>query len=243
MTKIVIKTELLDAIARFAYPYQDRAISRVAFRNEQIIATDGHRIVIADFKLHGQSFAIERRHLLAAVAAQDAMERSFDSISERLGYDVEASDGGASILSGERRGGREMTITPGVSSVAFDVGSGIGIQVELASFEGYPDIAKADRGWHRGWERAQRRPDERPLYGLNPGFLADMETLVRAAGHWSAGIELTNWGRDPNADPIEFTAPHGAQPGEQLVRVVIMPMRTRDANRAKERRTGQVSNG
>ena len=69
MTKIVIKTELLDAIARFAYPYQDRAISRVAFRNEQIIATDGHRIVIADFKLHGQSFAIERRHLLAAVAA------------------------------------------------------------------------------------------------------------------------------------------------------------------------------
>jgi hypothetical protein len=64
----------LGAVAKWAYKESDRpTIHMVLFRNDEYVATDGHRMVRVPCKTHGFAFGVDRTHLLACVAAQRAI--------------------------------------------------------------------------------------------------------------------------------------------------------------------------
>lgn len=80
-TEIVIGTALLEAVAKWTHDELDRPnINQVMFRDDHVIATDGHRLVSVPIETHGLEIGVSRWDVMAAVAAQRALEPSADQI-------------------------------------------------------------------------------------------------------------------------------------------------------------------
>jgi hypothetical protein len=65
----------LEAIAKWTSTKdgERQFLNLVAFRNDEYVACDGHRLVRAPVATHGHEFGIERTHVMVAVAAHRAM--------------------------------------------------------------------------------------------------------------------------------------------------------------------------
>jgi len=71
---MLIRTALLDAVAKWSYPGDDRDhIAVVAVLDGEQVATDGNRMARVPIKAPGIRLAIRREHALAAVVAQRAL--------------------------------------------------------------------------------------------------------------------------------------------------------------------------
>lgn len=71
MNKFSIRTRLLAAIAKWTYQGDDRPhLECVLFDGKHIVATDGHRIVVAPCETGLPSFLLRRRDCLMLAAAQ-----------------------------------------------------------------------------------------------------------------------------------------------------------------------------
>jgi hypothetical protein len=225
---IVIKTDLLAAIARWAYSEQDRPhIGRVIFRRDEIIATDGRRLVRLQHDCHGYEFGVSRRDVLAACAAQDMRARHHSQWAVRLGTDIEAgSDGDAVLTAG---GMREVGVAwNGESKAKFGLGDDAYYYCNTSTLADMPKIDAVMLG---------ARDGEFPIgRGFNIAYLAGMEQVVHAAGHSHDGTAIESWSNE--LGPFQFTSPVGAPPGEAgSVRFVIMPMReSRGGNLVKPRK-------
>jgi len=78
---ISIQTNLLAAVAKWAYPDTDKPhLSMVLFTLGEYVACDGHRLVRVPLDYSGPSFGVDRSHLLAAVAAQREMSVAIKEI-------------------------------------------------------------------------------------------------------------------------------------------------------------------
>jgi hypothetical protein len=67
---ITVLTDELAAVVKWTSPDDTlRHLRLVAFRNNEYVAVDGHRMVRVPCETHGLKFGLEREHILAAVAA------------------------------------------------------------------------------------------------------------------------------------------------------------------------------
>lgn len=72
--EISIATSLLEAVAHWAAPESDNRphLSQLVFRDGEVVATDGHRLVRVPIETHGLAIGLRRQDAITAVAAQDA---------------------------------------------------------------------------------------------------------------------------------------------------------------------------
>lgn len=71
---ITLGSDTVAAVAKWAYAEYDRPhLHMVLFVKGEYVACDGHRLVRVPCDYDGESFGVDRSHLLAAVAAQKAM--------------------------------------------------------------------------------------------------------------------------------------------------------------------------
>lgn len=183
-SKITIETNLLAAIAKWAYTYSDRTIHAVAFRpDDTIVATDGHRLVLVPHPTHGLSFGVARAHLLAAVAAQDAVAR--DGVEPQIAHDLEVMDGGDVTVSDGPRGGRVIDLMPKDDRVVLGLGD-LALRVPLVDIAGYPPIDQVFAGDSAG------TPDG---YLLDARYLAAISEVNMASAGFKLGVRVTTWGR------------------------------------------------
>jgi len=72
---ITVLTNVLAAVAKWTSADDTRLHLRlVVFRDDELIATDGHRLVRVPCPTYGHTFGIDRAHVLAAAKAQHELE-------------------------------------------------------------------------------------------------------------------------------------------------------------------------
>lgn len=209
-TVVVVPTCLLAAVAKWAHGDPGRTIGCVAFQPGRMVATDGHRLVIVPHETHGQSFGVQRAHLLAAVAAQNSLAR--DGIDPQVGHDLVDDDGDITLADGPH-GDRTIDLMPVASGpIAIGIGD-VTMHVPRGDISMYPTVdavvvAEAD---------CNGPPD----YMLDARFLAAVEEVNTAHANYRSGVRFTKWGSlgaDGIRGPLTLTSATG-------VTFVIMPQR------------------
>src|SRR5215470_10947248 len=72
---ITVPTNVLEAVAKWAGTDETRShLHQVLFTKDVMVALDGHRMVIVPCETFGLTIGIDRKYLLAAVAAQRMMK-------------------------------------------------------------------------------------------------------------------------------------------------------------------------
>lgn len=169
---IIIKTDLLLAVSRWAAPHGDNRphISVVLFKGNEMVAVDGHRLVRVPVACNGLTIAVDREHIAAAAAAQafcrDGMYRDEDW-------------GGSSAVE----------ITQAKGRVSISVGR-IAVTAPAGDPTTFPPIDQV-----MPKERPESRPDG---YGFNPKYLAAIDDVETAAGAapGQRGVKITGWSAD-----------------------------------------------
>lgn len=206
--KIKIRTDLLAAIARWAHTNPDSKLGAVAFRPDNtIVGTDGHRLVIVPHETRGLSFGVTRAHLLAAVAAQDALKR--DGVDPDVGHDLVDHPDDAVLADGPRSD-REIEIWTDGDRAYFDIGALV-VRAPSINLGQYPDVETALVGDSAG------TPDG---YLLDARYLAAIEEVNTASTNYQGGVRVTQWSqlRGEVRGPIVLENAAG-------VRFAIMPQR------------------
>lgn len=221
---IQIRTGLLAALARYASTDETRPqLGSVLFRPGEIVVTNGHIMIRAVHKTTERTFAISREACFAAIAAQDAMARHHSEHAMRLGVDIEATDGGDSILMETISGDRVIFIHDEGSAIRFDLGQ---IQMTCATVDlgryPYPDIEKAaDVG------RGKQGPA-----GFSTSYLDALDLIARAAGYFDRGARFEAY----DSRGAQWIIPPDPQPDDEPVRVTVMAIMLRDeAEKAAKR--------
>lgn len=207
-----VRTDLLAAVAKWAHADPARPIGAVLFRDNRIIATDGHRLVIVPHELEGEAFGVARYHLRAAIAAQNALTR--EPIDPQVGYDVK--DVGDVVLADGPYGDREITLTTKEGRVYLEIADGVAIRVPAHDVSTYADQKRLDSLISGGSDTGT--PDG---YLLNPEYLADVSEVSTASATYRDGVWVTRWSRldkKGGRSPLVMRNKNG-------VLFAIMPMR------------------
>lgn len=208
--KISIRTDLLAAVARWTHADPTRSIGVVAFRSDNtIVATDAHRMVIVPHETHGLSFGVTRAHLLAAVAAQNVLQR--DGMEPNVGHDVVERPDGDIVLADGPHGDREVRIWIDANRVYLDIGALV-VRAPLVDIRQYPDVEKAIVGDSAGTPNG---------YLLDARYLAAIAEVNMASASYADGVRVVRWSAlDANGGrgPVVLENVNG-------VKFAIMPQR------------------
>jgi hypothetical protein len=167
---ITIKTDLLLAVSRWAYDGDNRPHIRVVlFKGDEMVATDGHRLVRAPVHCTGMTLAVDRDHIAVAAAAQALCNDSAPRDDEYRGRAVEIS------MADDR--------------IAINVGRFV-VHGPRGNAGAFPPIEQV-----MPTERPDRHPDG---YGFDPKYLAAIHEVQVAAGAQpgSQGVKITGWSAD-----------------------------------------------
>jgi hypothetical protein len=207
---ITIPTSLLEAVARWALPEGDRPhLSQIVLRNNEMVATDGRRLVYVPIETHGYVLGLRRCDALAAVAAQDAWVAADKRIETRR-----RSKRTIRIRRAQQTGGIEMRLGEGDRPMLLST-------EELGAAPPYEQLLAASN-----WTRADAPPDG---IVFNPSYLSAVHDVVSAiaeSGHepppgtegrvlFGGCVLVARWGG--RTDPVLLEGPAGS-------RFVIMPM-------------------
>jgi hypothetical protein len=195
---ISVSTGVLAAVAKWANPDEVRLHLRlVVFRDRELIATDGHRLVRVPCETHGYTFGVDRAHLLAAASAQRELGVARPHVIE---------------ISPDEPGRIQLRLT---GPYALTTRRDVRMTVPAGRVDDYPPIEQVMPTPSKGVSPQG--------YVMDPRYLAAIEE-VTAAMHPEAGrgVTLAAWcAPDAAGDllgPMLFTNAGGA-------RFVIMPMR------------------
>lgn len=171
---ITISTKLLAAVAKWAYSNDDRPhLSVVLFRDDEMVACDGHRLVRVPVASNGLTLAVQRRHVMAAVAAQACCKQDAPQDPEYYGSAVE-------ITKPDKR----IVIRLGDLAIAGQAGDP----------SSYPPYGKVVPGGQDG------DPNGRVF---NPTYLAAIDEVRQASGGGMHGVRLVAWGSELDATLFE----------------------------------------
>lgn len=212
--QITVSTDLLAAVAKWASGDDMSPIGVVVFRDGEIVATDATRLVRVPMKTCASQvigepcFAILRRDLLAAIAAQNVLER--DDIEPPIEHDVYTNDAGDTCLTDGPYGQRSITLRRRDGNIVLEVG-GIDVLATPRDLSGYPSTAALDR-------IMPVASGESPPDGitLQPRLLEGMTAISDATWARTSGVRCTAWGEHKQG--MLFETKNG-------VRMVIMPMK------------------
>jgi hypothetical protein len=171
---ITISTKLLAAVSKWAYSSDDRPhLSVVLFRDDEMVATDGHRLVRVPVASNGLTLAVDREHISAAVAAQACSKRDA------------AQD--------PKYGGSAVEITKPDKRIVIKLG-----RIAIAGPAGdplmYPPFNQVMPKGQNG------SPDGRVF---NPAYLAAIDEVRQASGGGSHGVRIVAWGGEIDAALFE----------------------------------------
>lgn len=174
MIKYKIRAKLLRAIAACTWSdaFTNSRISGVLFRDDEIIATNGHALLRVPAK-HGLSLMMPTA---LAVAACEASLAGSDGQVDGEGYPVDDYS--------------EVVVSLDGDDVVVDIG---GVSLRAASMDAstYPDIAKCT---------TESTPDGNPMRVLfDPHKLALVGDVIAARGYRETGIEIVACGRAADA--------------------------------------------
>jgi hypothetical protein len=192
---ITLKSKVLAAVARWAYPEFDRMhLHMVLFADGEYVACDGHRLVRVPYEYDGEPFGVDRSHLLAAIAAQEASH--VDAYDDEDGPRVPRLNDKLSI---ECKDGRvHLTIANGVTMI----------------------VPRRDPAMYPPYDKVTpRSPGHVPPdgYHFNPRYLADMDVVNSAiTGGRNSYVKVAAWSDRHSAVLFE---------GAEGTRFVIMPAR------------------
>lgn len=213
-----ISTDVIASVAKWAHGDPDNRVHVVAFRDGRMEATDGHRLVSVPVISLGKvrPFGVDRAHLIAACAAQTAIQR--DDMEPRVDHDL-AEIGGILTPADGPYGDRELRFTLDKETVVICVEpagrqSTATLRVPargLSKFPAASDFASILR------EETKSKPVTG--YVLQPRYLAAIDEVNTATGCRGSGVRCVAWGDPPPAgrDPIVFM-------NEAEARFAIMPM-------------------
>jgi len=172
----------------------------VAFRGDEYVATDGHRMIRVPCKTHDHVFGIERDHVASAIAAfrrMHRLERFIDLVVSPLSKDVEFHIGPESA---------RHLVRVSVPRRDLDV-------------LGFPNKAQVDG---IPFPRNDPRSASDTIVGhwLNPAYMkavADFHAISGDEGEGKYGVEVVSYAKD-RLGPVELRNANG-------VRFLIMPIR------------------
>lgn len=170
MSKIVVSTKLLAAVAKWSTDDDMKPHLRcVLFRNAEMVACDGHRLVRVPIACNGIAVSVDRDLVASAEAAQAFCSKTAARDNEY--------------------GGPAMSIRIDGNQVAIDLG-GFTMRGPLRDPSTYPAI---DQVMPNG--RPDRHPDG---YGFDPKYLAAISEVQIAAGATvgAQGVRITGWSAD-----------------------------------------------
>jgi hypothetical protein len=193
--QITISTSLLEAVARWALPESENSLhlSQIVFRDGEVIAVDGCRLVRVPINTNGLTFGLRRADAFAAVAAQDAMAGRY------VGYARGSQRPSSKTLRIERRsGGLGIFLGDGARPV---------MVVEETDLRMFPPIEEV-------MPRERRSPPDG--IGFNPRYLAGIDEVVSVLTDEPThrSVQVTSHGHP--LDPTLFEGPGGS-------RFVVMP--------------------
>lgn len=170
-TSITIRTDLLLAVSRWTYQSNDRPhLQLVLFKDGEMVACDGHRLVRTPVACNGLTIAIGHDLIAAAAAAQEHCK----GLTPR----------------DEVYGGRTaVEISIDSKHAVINLGA-FAIRGPLGDATTYPPYEQV-----MPKKRPERRPDG---YGFNPRYLAEIHEIQTAAGavEGQAGVKVTGWSTD-----------------------------------------------
>ncbi len=194
-----VRTQLLAAIAKWSHQSEERPhLARVLFDGRQIVATDGHRLVVAPFETNHAPFTIDRLDIAVLAAAQREITKS---VRAELVF-VKVSDGRAVI-----------------DLDAAAMGGVTGHDRRLLTVRTHD--AKDFPAWEVLFDGLKAESEAPPAYAFEPRYLAAIDEVL-AATEFGAGGQRTvlvkAWtGGEPFIGPMLFEG-YG-------VRFLIMPKR------------------
>lgn len=167
---IIIRTDLLAAVASWTSDDQGLGHLRVVlFKNNKLVACDGHRLVQVPIACNGLTIAIDRDLVAAAAAAQSFCKHTAHSDKDY--------------------GWRAVKISVDDKQAVFDVGKFTlrGPLGDPTTFPAYEGVIPTDR--------PERHPDG---YGFDPKYLAAIHEVQVAAGATKGmqGVKVTGWSAD-----------------------------------------------
>ena len=181
---IKISTSVIAAVAQWAsaQDHEKPYFELVVFSHGEIIAADGHRAVVLQHDTDGLTFGLHRSHLLAAVAAQDAIER--DGQDPPIAHDVQCDDDDA-VLTSSPRGIRGLEFSRNGPNMVITIAEGVAMRVPTGDISRFPDVGELLNG----------KP-ETPSPGghvFNPRYLAAIGDVHRAMGGGEDGVKCVAW--------------------------------------------------
>lgn len=184
---LTIATNLLAAIAKWASTDESKPhLCCVAFRSDNtIVATDAHRLVVVPHETHGHGFLLDRKVILAAIAAQNIIAR--DGTDPPIDHDLAATPNGDVVeLTDGPYGERTIELTPDGVHVLMSLGS-LALRASVLDIAMYPPI---DRVLKIGSNKGS--PDD---YLLDARYLAAIVEVNNATAGYSKVVRVTHWGR------------------------------------------------
>lgn len=166
---ITIKTDLLLAVSKWAMDDDHRPHMRVVlFKNDELIACDGKRLVRVPVACYGLTVAFDRDMVAAAAAVQACCKDSAPRDPEYRGNAV------------------EISMTKG--QVAMNLGR-FTLHGPAGDASACPPYDKVMPN-----ERPERHPDG---YGFSAAYLAAIDEVEKAAGNTGGtGLKVTGWSAD-----------------------------------------------
>ncbi len=194
-TSITIATDLLAAVAKWAGTDESPAhLELVVFRNDEVVACDGHRMVRVPLRTHGLELAVHRTHLLAAVAAQ----KELSHVTLRDG------DSNRAVALAVDSAGR-LSINLGLIIMSVPAGA-------LAT---YPPIDQATP------TPQSEQPPSPDGYVFNPQYLSAIDEVNRAMGDGPYGVKCVAWSSPQGSRGMRTAMRFDNRSG---ARFVVMPM-------------------
>lgn len=167
---IIVKTDLLVAVARWAPKENHRPhLHMVLFKNDEMVALDGHRMVRVPIKTNGLTIGIDPALIYAAATAQEQCKEAAPK----------TEDGDRAI---------RISLQGGLRA-ALDIGrfTLLGPSADHTMYPPYHQVMPN--------ERPERHPDG---YGFSPRYLAAIHEVESAAGALEGGngLRVTGWSAD-----------------------------------------------
>lgn len=222
--KITVETDLLAAIAKWTSDDVASRLGRIIFRDHEIIAGDGKRLVRAPFAtcatLIGEppAMAVLGRDILAAIAAQNVLARN--GIDPPLDHDLWANRDGDSVLTDGPHGDRTIDIWREGERAVIGIGA---IELRCLAFDpaDYPKASEL--------AAVESNPGAKPAPDgvvFQPQFLAAIHEINTASYGRTSGVRVVGW-RDVRS-PVTFV-------NQQGVRMTVCPMLPFEEQKKAER--------
>lgn len=181
---ITICTDLLAAVAKWAGTDASRPqFEFVVFRDNEVAATDGHRLVRIPYPTRGLVIGVHRSHLLAAAAAQQMVF---------CGVPL------------DHNGNRAVVVSWSYKQITIDLGP-IKVIAPAGDISTYPPLDKFT-------PTAQPdQPPSPDRYVLNPRYLAAIDEVIHAMGDREHGVKCVAWSAPHGGDAMRFDSRSGAK--------------------------------